>query len=94
MKRFAHALIVLVVPVILILTWLRVLLTPVFVRSEYHKAAFPPDPYGFSLEDRLHWSEISRQYLLNREGIQFLGDQTLADGTPLYTPGSTGTGAA
>ena len=84
MKRFAHALIVLVVPVILILTWLRVLLTPVFVRSEYNKSAFPPDPYGFSLEDRLHWSEISRQYLLSREGIQFLGDQTLPDGTPLY----------
>ena len=84
MKQFAHALIVLVVPVILVLTWLRVLLTPVFVRSEYNKSAFPPDPYGFSLEDRLHWSEISRQYLLNREGIQFLGDQHLPDGTPLY----------
>ncbi|MCX6025518.1 MAG: TIGR01906 family membrane protein [Chloroflexi bacterium] len=84
MKRFAHALIVLVMPVILVLTWLRVLLTPVFIRSEYHKAAFPPDPYGFGLEDRLHWSEISRQYLLNREGIQFLGAQTLPDGTPLY----------
>jgi len=84
MKRFAHALIVLLVPVILVLSWLRVLLTPMFIRSEYHKAAFPPDPYGFSLEDRLHWSETSRQYLLNREGIQFLGDQTLPDGTPLY----------
>ncbi len=32
----------------------------------------------------MYWSEVSRQYLLNREGIQFLGDQTLADGTPLY----------
>jgi integral membrane protein (TIGR01906 family) len=84
MKRLTHALIVLVLPVILVLTWLRVLLTPVFIRSEYAKPSFPPDPYGFSREDRLHWSEVSRQYLLNREGIQFLGDQTLADGTPLY----------
>ena len=84
MKRVAHALIVLVVPVILALTWLRVLLTPVFIGVEYRKASFPPDTYGFSLDDRLHWAEISRQYLLNREGIDFLGDQELPGGTPLY----------
>jgi integral membrane protein (TIGR01906 family) len=86
MKRVAHALIVLVVPVILLLTWLRVLLTPVFIRSEYSKANFPADPYGFTREDRLKWAEVSRQYLLNREGIAFLGDQKLFDGTPLYNP--------
>ncbi len=84
MKRVAHALIVLVVPIILVLTWLRVLLTPVFIRSEYNKPSFPADPYGFTREDRLQWAEVSRQYLLNREGIEFLGDQKLPDGTPLY----------
>ncbi len=86
MKRVAHALIVLVVPVILVLAWLRVLLTPVFIRYEYNKATFPADPYGFTRVDRLRWAEVSRQYLLNREGIQFLGDQRLPDGIPLYNP--------
>jgi integral membrane protein (TIGR01906 family) len=45
---------------------------------------FPEDPYGFTIEDRLKWSKISIDYLLNDSEISFLADQQFADGTPLY----------
>jgi integral membrane protein (TIGR01906 family) len=62
----------------------RLLLTPVFIQIEYRMPNFPEDSYGFSQEERLHWAEIARQYLLNRAGIEFLGDLTFEDSSPLY----------
>ena len=72
------------VPVVLILTSVRLLLTPVFVQLEYRTPDFPPDPYGFTREDRLFWSMIALDYLLNDEGISFLGDLQFEDGAPIY----------
>ena len=72
------------VPVVLILTSVRLLLTPVFVQLEYRTPNFPPDPYGFTREDRLFWSMIALDYLLNDEGISFLEDLQFEDGVPVY----------
>ncbi|NIP41669.1 MAG: TIGR01906 family membrane protein, partial [Aliifodinibius sp.] len=33
---------------------------------------------------RMHWADISREYLLNDAEINFLGDLEFADGSPLY----------
>ena len=60
-------LVAILVPVILILTSVRLLLTPVFVQVEYRTPNFPPDPYGFTQQDRLYWSQIALEYLLNDE---------------------------
>jgi integral membrane protein (TIGR01906 family) len=68
----------------LVLTAVRLLLTPLFVQFEYRTPDFPPDPYGFTREDRLYWSQIALDYLLNDEGISFLGDLRFSDGTPVY----------
>ena len=65
------------VPVILVLASVRVLLNPAFLSFEYNTPKFPPDTYGFTLEDRLYWSNIDLDYLLNQEGISFLGDSIL-----------------
>jgi integral membrane protein (TIGR01906 family) len=54
------------------------------VQLEYRTPNFPPDPYGFTLEDRLYWSQIALTYLLNDSEISFLGDLRFPDGTPLY----------
>lgn len=64
----------LLVPVILVLSSVRVLLSPVFINIEYKLPGFPPDPYGFNQEDRFYWSDIARNYLLNEEGISFLAE--------------------
>lgn len=76
--------IALIVPFFLIMTSIRLLFTPLFMQIEYRMPGFPADPYGFSLEDRLHWSRISLEYLLNDADIDYLGRQTLPDGMPLY----------
>ena len=72
------------IPFFLLMTSIRLLLTPLFVQMEYRMPGFPPDVYGFSLDDRLHWSRISVEYLLNNAGIEFLANERLPDGSPLY----------
>ena len=72
------------VPLVLILTSVRLLLTPAFVQLEYRTPNFPPDPYGFTQEDRLFWSKIALDYLQNDEGISFLEELQFEDGTAVY----------
>lgn len=72
------------VPIALILTAVRLLLTPTFVYLEYRTPNFPPDPYGFTQQDRMKWSLIALEYLLNDAGIEFLGDLKFEDETPVY----------
>jgi integral membrane protein (TIGR01906 family) len=74
----------LLVPIVLVLTAVRFLLTPVFLQLEYRSPNFPADPYGFSLDERLYWSQIALEYLLNSEDISFLANLRFADGSPVY----------
>ena len=77
-------LVAILVPVMLILTSVRLLVTPVFVQIEYRTPNFPADPYGFTQQDRLQWSQIALDYLLNDEGISFLEVLEFEDGTQVY----------
>ena len=69
-------------PLAFIFLGLRLVLTHAFLEIEYRLPNFPADEYGFSLEDRLHWSKISWDYMLNNEDISFLGG-TYPAGSPL-----------
>jgi integral membrane protein (TIGR01906 family) len=71
-------------PVALLLTTVRLLLTPAFVRLDYGLPGFPQDPYGFSSSERIYWADIALEYLLNDEPISFLGDLQFEDGTSVY----------
>jgi integral membrane protein (TIGR01906 family) len=70
----------LIVPVALILTTVRVLLSPVYINVEYNTPGFPDDFFGFTKQDRLYWANIARIYLLNDQGIDYLGDLRFPDG--------------
>lgn len=83
-KKTALYLLIILTPVMLVLSAVRLLLTPVFLQIEYNLPYFPADPYGFSKAERLYWSKIAMEYLLNEEGIQFLGDLKFVDGSPVY----------
>jgi len=74
----------LALPVFLIMTAIRLLFTPFFVEWEYQRPNFPPDRYGFTTADRIKWAGVSLEYLGNDAGIDFLGNQKLDDGSPLY----------
>ncbi len=64
-------------PVCLVLTNVRLMMSTAFVNLEYNVPGFPADPYGFTKEDRLQYSAVAVAYLLNDAGIEFLGDLTL-----------------
>jgi integral membrane protein (TIGR01906 family) len=63
---------------------IRLLITPLFAQIEYHLPGFPEDPFGFSLKDRLTWSDPSIRYLVNSEGITFLEELRFEDGEPIF----------
>ena len=77
-------LVTLLIPLALIGLGLRVLLSPLVLKVEYNMPYFPPDEYGFTKEDRLHWAPYALDYLVNSEDISYLGDLKFDDGTPLY----------
>jgi integral membrane protein (TIGR01906 family) len=74
----------LLVPVVLVLSMIRVLMLPAFLQIEYRMPGFPDDFYGFTLEDRLYWSRYALDYLLNNEAINYLGDLTFEDGSLVF----------
>jgi integral membrane protein (TIGR01906 family) len=84
LQRIFAWLITIFVPFALTFLGLRLLLTPTFPQVEYRTPGFPADDYGFTLQDRLHWSTISIDYLVNNADISFLGNLTFPDGSPLY----------
>jgi integral membrane protein (TIGR01906 family) len=45
---------------------------------------FPPDPYGFSLEDRQYWSNVDIDFLMNGTGIEYFDDFQLEPGIPMH----------
>lgn len=77
-------LITLLIPFVLIGLAIRVLLSPLFYKTEYSMPYFPPDEYGFTKTDRLKWAPYAVDYLLNDEDISYLGDLQFDDGTSLY----------
>ena len=82
--RILSWLVTILVPVVLVLTSVRLVMTPALLHFEYGQPGFPPDPYGFTKQDRLYWAGLSLDYLLNTEDISFLEQLEFADGTPIY----------
>ena len=78
------------IPFLLVLTNVRLLLTPTFVSLEYATPGFPDDPYGFARDERTDLAQLARIYLLNDAGPEFLGDLRDANGKVLYNPRELG----
>jgi hypothetical protein len=74
------------IPILLILGTVRLILVTanIWIPLEYRMPGFPDDPYGFSLEDRLKWSEIDVEYLLNDAGIEYFDSYRLETGDPMH----------
>ena len=74
----------LAVPLALIGLALRVVLLPAFLQLEYHAPGFPPDTYGFTTQERIHWATLAWNYVVNSSDISYLGNLKFDDGSPLY----------
>ena len=70
----------LILPVVLTLLAVRLVMNPWYVEVEYRTPNFPADSYGFTREERLSYSKIAIEYLLNEADISFLGDLRFPEG--------------
>lgn len=84
MKFFLSWLTALLTPILLLSLALRMLLTPTFLRLEYGQTSFPPDPYGFTQADRLHWAGYALEFIRAPHPIRYLADLKMPDGGPLF----------
>ncbi len=82
--RVTTGLMAVLIPLTLLLTNVRLLLSPGYVQLAYHLPAFPEDPFGFTRDERIAQANVALTYLLNDAGPEFLGDLRFPDGTPVY----------
>jgi integral membrane protein (TIGR01906 family) len=83
-QNLLYWLVTILTPLLILMSAVRLLMTPAFVQLEYRMPSFPEDTYGFTQQDRLRLAPIALDYLLNDEEISFLGDLEFGDGSPLY----------
>ncbi len=84
LSTFLSFIVTLLTPIFLMMLGVRIMLTPIFPEIEYRTPNFPDDMYGFTQEERLHWSKYAIEYLVNDAGVEYLGDLTFDDGSPLF----------
>jgi integral membrane protein (TIGR01906 family) len=77
-------LVTILIPLALIGLAIRILLSPLFYKTEYNMPYFPADEYGFTKADRLKWAPYAVNYLINSADISYLGNLKFDDGKPLY----------
>lgn len=76
----------LLTPVVLLLICLRLVLVSAgaWVPLEYRTPGFPEDRYGFGLQDRIAWSSVDIEFLLNDAEISYFDSFRLEDGSPMH----------
>jgi integral membrane protein (TIGR01906 family) len=74
----------LVIPIYLLMTIIRIFISPAYAVFEYNRPYFPEDTYGFSQTERLKWATYGIEFLTNNEDINYLGDLKFEDGDPLF----------
>ncbi len=83
-NKAVYFLLIISLPFLIVITSIRIVLTPLFLEVEYRLPGFPADDFGFNFQERMNWAKISLNYLVNNSGIEFLGNQKLPNGQPLY----------
>ncbi len=84
LRSIVQSILLLTVVLFVMMTSIRLLLNPLFLTIEYNLPGFPPDAFGFTKDDRLHWANLSLKYLLNDADISFLGDLKFENGSAVF----------
>jgi len=77
--------IIVLIPILIIITAIRLLATDQYLAFEYGKASFPPDPFGFTQQQRFDLASSSIHYVRAHLPSNALSKQTL-NGAPVYNP--------
>lgn len=84
MRLLYRWIIALILPLLLILTGLKLILHPAFLQFEYNRPGFPADPYGFTTSERMTFGTASLEYLTKEQPLTMLAELKFANGTPIY----------
>jgi integral membrane protein (TIGR01906 family) len=79
-------LLAILIPVLLVLGSIRLITTEPYLRLEYAKPDFPPDPYGMTREERLYFAPFVLHYMFSSEGINYLIQLTFENGDSVFLP--------
>src|SRR4051794_3995393 len=71
-------------PFLVVMIFVRLIMSPLYPQFEYNRPDFPVDYYGFTTQDRLAYAPYAIQYLLNGDDISFLGNLRFPNGTEMY----------
>ncbi len=71
-------------PFLVVMVFVRLIMSPLYPQFEYNRPDFPVDYYGFTVQERLTYAPFAIQYLLNGDDISYLGNLRFPDGTEMY----------
>ena len=85
MKILLILLVTLFFPLLLVVTSIRLVANPWFIHFEYNRSGFPPDAYGFTIEQRLPLA-LAGLYSVTPEGagLILLEQARLPNGEPAF----------
>ena len=81
--RLVQTTIVILLPVVIILSAVRLLATDQYLMIEYNRSDFPPDQYGFDYADRLNFASATVSYMRDGLSLSALADLKWRD-QPVY----------
>ena len=84
LEWFLRLYITLAFPFLVVMIFVRIIMSPIYPQFEYNRPDFPVDYYGFTVQERLTYAPFAIQYLLNGDDISFLGDLRFPDGSEMY----------
>ncbi len=85
-KTGLRTVIQLLIPIIIIMLTVRIMLLAanIWIPFEYRISGFPEDQYGFTTDDRIRWSAIDLDFLLNDAEIDYFDEFKLESGEPMH----------
>lgn len=81
--RWLQTLIVILLPVVIVLSVVRLLATDQYLTIEYNRSDFPRDQYGFDYADRLNFASATVTYMRDGLGLNALANLEWR-GQPVY----------
>ena len=84
--------IALILPFVLTMNAVTLVFTPSYLVHEYKSKDFPPDPYGFTLEERIEYGTESVNYITNpgqKYADDYLAGLKMKNGSLLYNERET-----
>lgn len=84
--RILHGILLVLIPGVVVLGSVRFLIVTAkcWIPIEYRMPGFPDDPYGFTIEDRIRWSAVDVEFLLNDAGLEYFDAFRLDSNEPMH----------